>query len=566
MLISFAKMNIFSKTKAFIFRHKIISVIVLIILIGAGYWGYTSLTGTTTQVKYVLSRAEKGTIISSLSSSGQVSALNTIDIKAKTSGDVTYVGAKEGDSITAGMLIAKLDTTDAEKAVRDAQANLESAQITLQKLQGDSTLSVPRNKQDAIDTLNQEYQSGYNTVSSVFIDLPNIMTDLQTIIYGNTFSTNQQNIDFYTGNTYTFDQNAQQFKNSLVKSYQTASDEYTKNFSDYKSTTRYSDNNTIDSIISETYNTTKDVAQALKDTNNLIQFYKDTFAKYNIKTNTIADTQLSTVNSDASKANSDIVNLLNGQNTLKNDQDAVSNAGLDLESQKLALEKSQNALADAKAALADYYVYAPFDGVIATMDAKVGQAAPSPIATIVTKTLVADISFGETDIAKIKIGQKATLTFDAIGDLTITGKVSAVDVVGTSSQGVVSYNVKVVLDIQDDRIKPGMSTTATIITNTKTDALYVPSSAVKAQQGTHYVLKVSNSVTDTDLQNTAGIVLKTSPTRQTVEVGVSDDSSTEITSGLNEGDVVVSSTVSTTKTTSTAKTSNSNKGMGMPGL
>ena len=79
-------------------------------------------------------------------------------------------------------------------------------------------------------------------------------------------------------------------------------------------------------------------------------------------------------------------------------------------------------------------------------------------------------------------------------------------------------------------------------------------------------MKVTDTVSDTDLQNTSGVILKTSPARQTVEAGVSDDSSTEITSGLNEGDVVVSSTVSTTKTTTSTKTSSSNKGMGMPGL
>lgn len=561
-------MNILSKIKALIFRHKIISIIILALLIGGGFWAYSFLTGATVQTKYVLAKTEKGTIVSSLSSSGSVSALNTIDIKAKASGDVVYVGVKEGDSVKAGQLLVELNTTDAQKTIRDAESSLLSTQIALQKLEGNSTLAIPKNKQDAIDTLNQDYQSSYNTISNIFTDLPAIMTDLQGIIYGNTFSDNQQNIDYYTYSAYTYDESIILYKTSLTKSYKTASDEYTKNFSDYKSTTRYSDNATIDSIISETYNTTKDIAQAIKDTNNLILFYKDTLTKYNVKTNATADTQLSTINSDANKANSDIISLLNAQNTIKNDKDSVDSSDLDLQSQQLSLTKSENALADAKAAMTNYYVYAPFAGVIAAMNAQVGQTAPSPIATIVTKTFVAEISFGETDIAKIKIGQKSTLTFDAVSDLTITGKVSAIDVVGTSSQGVVSYNVKVVLDIQDDRIKPGMSTTATIITDTKTDALYVPSSAVKTQQGAHYVLKVADTVSDADLQNTAGVILKTAPTRQTVETGLSDDSSTEITSGLSEGDVIVSSTVSSTSTAKTTTSSSSNRGggMGIPGL
>jgi len=555
-------MNLFSKTKGLVLKHKIISIIVLILLVGFGFWVYKYFFSATTITKYVLTKAEKGTIVSSLSSSGQVSAFNTIDIKAKISGDVVYVGAKEGDVVGAGALIAKLDTTDAEKTIRDAESNLKSAQIALQKLKGDSALVTPQNKQDAIDTLNEDYQSAYNTISNVFIDLPTIMTSLQNIIYGTNFDNTQQNIDFYTNNANTYDQNVSTFRSSLVKSYKTALDEYTKNFNDYKATTRYSDNKTIDSMLVETYNTAKDVAQAIKDTNNLIQFYIDTFARHNIKANPIADTQLSSVNSNGTKINSHIVNLLNIQNSIKKDKEAVSGSDLDVRSQELSLEKSKNSLADAKSALADYYVYAPFDGVLATMDAKIGQSAPSPIATIITKTLVAEISFGETDIAKIKLGQKANLTFDAVSDLTITGKVSAIDAVGASTQGVVSYNVKVVLDIQDDRIKPGMSTTATIITDTKTDALYVPNSAVKTQQGIRYVLKVTDAVSDADLQNTSGVILKNSPSKQTVETGVSDDSSTEIISGLNEGDIVVLSTVSTSKTTTTNSSNTTNGGFG----
>jgi len=563
--------NKFIGFKKFIFKHKITAGIIFIVLIGAIFLAYKFLTPATTQTKYILTKAEKGTIVSSLSSSGQVSALNQIDIKAKASGDVTYVGVKAGDNVRAGSLIAMLDTTDAEKSVRDAESNLQSAQISLQKLLG-TDLSNPTNKQEAEATLVKDYESGYNTVANAFIDLPTIMTGLDSILYGSTFNSYQQNIDYYYA--YTFDETALQYKNSADSSYKKAKLTYNESFNDYKATSRFSDNSTIDSVISGTYEATKNIAQAIKDTNNLIQFYEDTLTTKKIPINSIADVHLSSLSSYLSKANSNLSNLLNAQSTIKSDIDAISNAGLDAQSQQLSLEKSKNTLADAKAALADYYVYAPFDGVIATIDAKAGQAAPSPIATIISKTLVAEISFGETDIAKIKIGQKSTLTFDAVPDLTITGKVSAIDVIGASSQGVVSYNVKVVMDLQNNNIKPGMSTTATIITDTKTDALYVPNSAVKTQQGTFYVLKVAETVSDADIQNTSGTILKTVPARQTVETGVSDDSSTEIISGLSEGDVVVFSTVSSTATTKTASSSSKSTtnsgpgggGMGIPGL
>ena len=149
------------------------------------------------------------------------------------------------------------------------------------------------------------------------------MTDLQNTVYGNSFNNNQQNIDFYTVLQIIMIQNATTFKNSLVKSYPTALTEYTTNFNDYKNTTRNSDNRTIDSMINETYNTTKDIAQAIKDTNNLIQFYKNTLANHNIKANPIADTQLTTINADSAKVSNDITSLLNSQNTIKNDKNTI---------------------------------------------------------------------------------------------------------------------------------------------------------------------------------------------------------------------------------------------------
>jgi multidrug efflux pump subunit AcrA (membrane-fusion protein) len=353
-----------NKIRALIFKHKIISGIIVIVLLAGIYFAYGAVFGKKAGTTYVSSAIAKGTITTSVSGSGQVSASNTISLQFKASGTLIYLPVQNGQQVQAGQLIAELDTTDAQKTVRNTESSLQSAQISLQKLEGVNNPTVPQNEQNAKDTLNQDYQSGYNTVSNVFIDLPAIMTDLQGIIYGNTFNNYQQNIDYYTYSAYTYDESVMQYKDSLVKSYQIASDEYTKNFSDYKSTTRYSDNATVDSIISETYKTTQDVAQAIKDTNNLIQFYKDTLTKYNIKTSSIADTQLSTVNNDSGKANSDITNMLNTQNSIKNDTDAIASAGLDVQSQQLSLQSAQNSLADAKSALSDYYIYAPFAGTI----------------------------------------------------------------------------------------------------------------------------------------------------------------------------------------------------------
>ena len=161
------------------------------------------------------------------------------------------------------------------------------------------------------------------------------------------------------------------------------------------------------------------------------------------------------------------------------------------------------------------------------------------IATVITNYQIATISLNEVDAASVKVGQKATMTFDAASDLTLTGHVSAVDTIGTVSSGVVSYGVTIAFDSQDDRIKPGMSTTAAIVTNIKQDVLLVPNAAIKSNAAGNYVSVPTVLVAGaTSGSSENGVTVK----QQTVTVGLSDDSNTEVSAGLNEGDTVVTKT------------------------
>lgn len=124
---------------------------------------------------------------------------------------------------------------------------------------------------------------------------------------------------------------------------------------------------------------------------------------------------------------------------------------------------------------------------------------------------------------------------------------------GTVSQGVVSYTIKITFDTQDSRIKSGMTINASIQTAVHPDVLYVPSGAVKTSNGTSYVLSFETPLVDTS--TTLGVVSKITPIQIPVQIGISDDTNIEIISGLTEGEQVVSRTTTSsavTKTTTTA--------------
>jgi HlyD family secretion protein len=261
--------------------------------------------------------------------------------------------------------------------------------------------------------------------------------------------------------------------------------------------------------------------------------------------------------------------LLSIKTSIKSYKDAFPNTDLDLKSSLLSVKQKEIALADLKENLSKYNVRAPFGGIIASVPVQVGENVSSGtvLATIITSKKIATIPFTEVDIAKIKLGQKATLTFDAISNLTITGRVEEIDSIGTVSQGVVNYNVKISFDTNDSRIKPGMSTSVAIITNIKQNILAIPNSAIKTQNNASYI-EVFNTALPEALPGIQGSISTTPPTKINIETGISSDTLTEVISGLKEGDIIVIKTITgTTKTTNTStKNILSSMGGNKPGV
>lgn len=599
-------LNIFKK-------HKIAAGFIIILAAAGGYFVYNKLLGNNTaQARYVLAAAQKGAIIVTVSGNGQVSALNQLDIKPKVSGDIIFAGAQDGQQVKTGDLLAQIDSQDAQKTVRDAKVNLDAAKLSLEKLQqpadqlsilqAENALTGASNNLDKLKLsqqisyqkaqdvaqsaqadLKKQYDDGFNTVANAFLDLPAVMTGLQNMLFGSSIANGQWNIDYYADTAKTYDIKAIQYRDDAYQAYNLARASYNKNFADYKTLNRSSAPGDIESLINETYDTVKNIAESVKSANNLVQFYEDKLTAVSLKPVSLADSHLVSLNTYTGKTNSHLSNLFGAENAIQTDKDAIANAAsdlatinqnnpfdlaaaqasvkeketslaklqagadsLDVRSQKLTVQQRQNTLLDAQRQLADYFIRTPFDGQIAKFSVKKGDASgPSVvIATLITKQQMAELSLNEVDAAKVKIGQKATLTFDAIDGLSITGEVAGIDAIGTVTQGVVSYNVKIVFDTQDARVKPGMSVSAAIIVDSRQDVLTVANSAVKTSGGNHYVEMLANQVgANQSSANVAtigaGVISATPPDNQPVEIGLSSDTATEIVSGLKEGDEVI---------------------------
>lgn len=521
----------FSRAKAFVLAHKIATIVALAVVLGGGWWMWGRAASASAATRYVVGQVERGTVVASVSASGQISASNQVDLKPKASGDITYVGVKPGQQVRAGQLLVRLDPGD-------AAYELESAQLSYQKLVTVDPQSLREAElavTDAQDAQASAYVSARAGVIKASTDMQDSVQDIDTLFGNGGFLSSQSGLSSGESASRKQAQSAWYTANSLVSDLIRAVRALPANATPAQ----------IDAALVQSYAAASSVATAAKDAQDAVVLLRH----QDKDGDPAANSAYASVTGYVSDANGIVSSLFSLQGSIASANHALEKAQSSLEDLQAGpdeIDRRSQALEvrQKQEALSDYSVYAPFGGVIASVEASVGDqgSAGTAVATLITASEVAQISLNEVDAAKVKAGQKATLTFDAIDGLTLTGTVAQVDAVGTVSQGVVSYSVEIALDSQDGRIKPGMTVNASIQTDTAQDVLVVPSSAVKTSQGQSYVLAFTTPLATSSVSN-AGVESKEAPVQIPVEVGISDDTSVEILSGLTEGEQIITRTI-----------------------
>jgi RND family efflux transporter MFP subunit len=531
----------FSKFLLFLKNNKIKTIVAIIILAGAVFSGFKYFNKTETETRYILAAATKGTINTTISGTGQIAALKEINIKSETSGDLLYLNLQKGQNVKTGTLLAQINSRDAQKQVELAKIDLSKAQISLQDYET-----------DAKDDLDDAIDSGLNSLSNTLKEISAITPDLEPMFITSSYngSDNDNDIDYYL-------RLARIYNNSVDLSYwtSTAEEKYNSIQKDLDfikneiwNINKNSGTDKIQNAISESYKISKNLLSLVRQSFNVVQQYQQAIIENNLIppiTVETTDEQATTLFNYISSLTEIVSQLSTAKKDISDKEKSLETAKLESQSQNLDINTYKYSLADAQKELAKHFIYATVDGIIsdANTDIKVGDeiSSASSLGTLSTEQKIANITLSEEDILNVKIGDKAIITFDAIDSLQVSGKIVEVDSTGTTNSGVVSYGVKIAIDSDDDLIKSGMSVSAVIITNSKEDALIVPTSAVKsANNETHYVQVLNENYDLSDRSSSIkGVVSSTAPSIKTVTIGLTDDSNTEITSGLSEGDQIV---------------------------
>ena len=228
----------------------------------------------------------------------------------------------------------------------------------------------------------------------------------------------------------------------------------------------------------------------------------------------------------------DSVNKQSDEMTLEQAHDAYWNAVNNLNTikinSKIELENLERTISDTKRKLEDLILTSPIEGTITQLDLKVGQEIEAQTTAKVTITdlskfhIEADID--EIDIGKLKEGQKALIVLDTYPDEELIGNIYYISQIGDESTGAVTYEVK--FNIKDNKglkIRTGMSTTIDIEIEGRKNVLILP----------------NNTITEEDEKKFVNMVEGEEKKEVEIETGYSDGISTEIVSGLEEGDKVV---------------------------
>lgn len=212
---------------------------------------------------------------------------------------------------------------------------------------------------------------------------------------------------------------------------------------------------------------------------------------------------------------------------------------------KAQLTQAEAALKSAETNLRYTKIVSPVDGVVISRNVDVGQTVAASFQTPTLFTIARDLTkmqintnVAEADIGKIAVGQDVEFTVDAYPDETFHGKVSQVRLAPINIQNVVTYDVVILVDNPDLKLKPGMTANVSIITAEKKGVLKIPNAA----------LRVTLSRLGEDQKKPDGqgvwVVEKGKPKFAPVKLGITDGNYTEILSGLEEGQEVVVETQS----------------------
>lgn len=469
--------------------------------------GEATLPGTTT--------IKRGDLIQEVSVTGRVKSTSEVNLSFERSGRVAQVYTTVGQHIEAGRVLAEIESSAARGSLEETEARLSE----LKRGARPEELAV---KKAELAKYTQDIENTYLGVTDISNDAFAKADDA-----------------LHTKTT------------GIFSGYKTSSYKYTFSICDSQLTTdgealRYTSELELDAWRSE-----NDAFSSSPDSIELTTVLSQTGAHLE-KLLTFFDSVSRALTLDCTISNGALdtyrANINTARNNLNTALAAVNTKKQTISALLLTVEKVRNELTlleagsasetiaaqearvlSARGELAKHRIVSPISGVVTKVEAEVGEGATVGANVF---SIISDASFKieayvpEADIAKIKIGDLANVTLDAYGpDVIFKAKVSSVDPAETIIDNVPTYKTTLHFIENDTRIKSGMTSNTDIQTASRMGVLFAPGRSIISKNGSKYIRVVSADNTTNDVLVTTGLK--------------SSDGTIEILTGLNEGDIII---------------------------
>jgi RND family efflux transporter MFP subunit len=458
---------------AFVREHKKKTLLIVVVALGIFYFGFKSSTGDTNQYFTVAPQELREQV----AVTGRVKPYDEVSLAFEKTGRIQGAYVSVGDQVYVGTALASLDLSSALAKLKEEQSKLDQ----LKRGSRPEEVSV---KQADVDVARQALTAEYNTSFDVVNDALAKSEDAVRVKLSGMFNGTMKS--GYKLNFTTCD-------NDLTNTILTLR----AKSEDALVALRAS----VSAAASAT--TDQDRETALSDARLQMLVFRDLLKNITALLNEncmLGDSNFDTYRTNASTANNSVATVLA---TLSDKINAIASA-------KVAVKKSESALAlikagsdpeeiaaqearvrDAEATVRTNQIISPLNGVVTKMDAKSGEIAYANTALITVNSKNSykiEVQVPELDSTGIKKGDKASISFDALGTETLfPAEVALVDPAETLVDNVPTYKVTLAIQSDDARIKSGLTANVYITTAIKEGVLTVPANALTSRDGKKYV-------------------------------------------------------------------------------
>lgn len=531
--------------------------LIIVILLVLGSIGIYQKQKSQNQEQYTTDTVKRGKLVQTISATGMVEPAKDISLNFALGGRLNYLPVKEGQTVKAGQILARINSGSLSAQVEQYRANLLVAQADLEKtktgssdeeinvtqeklnkaendlksLETESSAQIEILREKNLDAINDADFAIKVAIDKVYYHLLNPDTTLNLLF-------SDSSLDNQVNNEYTA------IKNDVIIAQQAVQkaneDKNTDNLVSVSEKLRQFMTE-LNDFLNHAYN----LSATIIVNSSYSQTTKDT-----IKSD--IDTQQASINTALTTIQTTKANLVNGFNNYTTqlqaarDNVSVSQAQLNLEKSgprdfeikaaEAKVAQAQAQLNKVLADLSDYQIVSPIDGVITKINYSLGEqtSLSEPVIEMLSSgAFQIKVDIPESDITKIKLGDKAVIELDAFGpDQLFYGTVAFIDPAQTIIQDVTYYKTTVAFnqDSWNESIKSGMTADVTMVTAEKEDILYIPQRAVKVREA------VLGETADKFVETLVNQKIE----EKTVSTGLRGDGGLiEITDGLSEGEEVV---------------------------